>query len=208
MPSMFCHSDYKGANAWLMRTEVLETPCGIPSPDPYSTWTVAQVESEKMCSLSVAVERRCLLAVRHRNYGTYGVMMRLCKKQFPDPLVLSDPKYPLRPPNTIPGPFELGNGENLIRNYKAYQGRGRSGVKEPQTSMIRSRGTRATYNGGSTGRPPGSGNRPDCDASGRDCTLNGSIIYWDYVREPTKPRTGPLGAYPVTFDPAKVPKTV
>jgi hypothetical protein len=64
---------------------------------------------------------------------------------------------------------------------------------------------RATYNGGPAGRPLTAGNRSTCDASGKDCTLDGSIVSWDYVWEPARPRRGKGHAQGVVFDSAKLP---
>jgi hypothetical protein len=180
-----------GANAWLMRTEVLDTPCGIPSPDPNSKWTHDEVERRDRCSLSVAVGNACWLSGTV-NYGTYGIMMRLCKNQFPDQLYVVDPNYPYNA-------YDLGNGEALIRTYKAYKGR--SGVKEYNLNEPIS-WYRATYTGRPGAKPGGPGNKVDCDASGRECTLDGSIVNWDYVWEPAKPR---MPGLKVSLDVSKLP---
>lgn len=52
------------------------------------------------------------------------------------------------------------------------------------------------------GRPLTAGNKSTCDASGHDCSLDGSIVDWDYAWEPVKPRRQ---ARKVKFDASRLP---
>ncbi len=67
--------------------------------------------------------------------------------------------------------------ETMINMYKA--------VNPFDSADIPLAWFRATYFGGPTGIPAIAGNRPNC---ARSCSLDGSIVNWDYVWEPIKPR--------------------
>jgi hypothetical protein len=77
--------------------------------------------------------------------------------------------------------------EGLIKGYKQFIN------KEDPTLPIA--WLEATFNSGPSATPSVPGNRPHCKCS---CSLDGSIVKWDYVWEPVKPRG--TAATPTIFD--------
>jgi hypothetical protein len=187
---------YDGAFAWLLKKELLDYPCGVPAPPQASSgekFSQKAAEDRGLCSSSVVAYGKCWLSGTV-NYGTYGIMMSLCDKQYPT----SNP-WPWNQTGIPPQGYSIGFGENLIRAYKAHGGTmSEYDINEPIAWY------RATFNGGPAGRPLTAGNRSTCDASGKDCSVDGSIVSWDYVWEPIKTRKG--GAQGVKFDASKLPK--
>jgi hypothetical protein len=184
---------YDGSRAWLLRQELLDYPCGVPAPDvsPGRKLSQGEAEDRGLCSSSVVAYGKCWLSGTV-NYGTYGIMLSLCNKKFPT----SNP-WPWSETGIPPAGFTIAYGENLIRAYKKHGGTmAEYDINEPIAWY------RATYNGGPAGRPLIAGNRSTCDASGKDCSLDGSIVTWDYVWEPAKPRSS---AHGVKLDPSKLP---
>jgi len=109
------------------------------------------------------------------NYGTYGIMVRLCHDEFPVKFALA-----------------LQMAEKLIQAYKSMGA-------HPENAALPLAWVRATYNGGPSAVPSGTGNRPKCKCS---CPCKGSITNWDYVWEPVKPR---ILAKPPVIKPKPVP---
>jgi hypothetical protein len=81
--------------------------------------------------------------------------------------------------------------EGLITSYKISMG------ESPALPLA---WFQATFFGGPTGIPRDAGNRPRC---ARTCSLDGSVVNWDYVWEPVKPRDerGPHARYDVAKPP-------
>lgn len=153
---------YQGNSEWLRDPRLVACPCASPTSrnaaaDPFDDVH----EDATTCSNSVMVAGSCWLNGT-ANYGTFGVMVRLCRDEFP---------------------FKFGlarlTSEALIRSYKAIG-------PHPEGAELPISWFRATYNGGPTGVPTVAGNRPQCGAG---CPLDGSVVNWDYVWEPVKPRS-------------------
>jgi hypothetical protein len=105
------------------------------------------------------------------NYGTFGIMVRLCSD-----FALTDWTMRLNPvTRTI---FSLQWAKMLIRAYKKFGA-------NPEGAVLPIAWTDATYHGGPQAVPAVAGNRPKCKCS---CNCKGSIVKWDYVWEPVKPR--------------------
>jgi hypothetical protein len=105
------------------------------------------------------------------NYGTFGVMVRLCGQRFP-----------------IRHAGIKQIARDLAVVYKKYghiDWFGSKTTKEPDFHEPLS-WYDATVNGGPSARPGRAGNKPDCPMT---CPLDGSIQpVWDYVWEPVKRR--------------------
>jgi phage tail protein X len=115
------------------------------------------------CSDSVQVGGECWLNGTV-NDAAFGVMVRLCKDEFPVEFSLAQ---------------QIAEG--LIRSYKSLGA-------HPEDSEPPLKWFRATFFGGPGAKPSkGSGNRSQCKCAG--CPLDGSVVNWDYVWEPVKPRT-------------------
>jgi Domain of unknown function (DUF4157) len=172
---------YYGAIAWLMNGDLLKRGCCIPSiseaeaqdPDNLRT-NQAKCEDDKTCCSTVQIDNKCWLSGTV-NYGTYGVMVRLCHKRFPirwwkikqiaRDLAVAYKRFGHAP--------SLGGATTKEPDYR-----------EPLSWYD------ATVDAGPTGRPGRAGNRPECELT---CPLNGSIqVVWDYVWEPVKKRTAAL----------------
>ena len=185
---------YDGAAAWLLKPEMLDFPCGVPAPDVTKEFSQKQAEDRGLCSSSVVAYGKCWLSGTV-NYGTYGIMMSLCNAEFPT----SNP-WPWSELGIPPAGFTMAYGENLIRAYKKHGGTmAEYDINEPISWY------KATYTGGPAGRPLVAGNRSSCDVSGKQCSVDGSIVDWDYVWEPVRPRKGPNHAKGVVFNPSKLP---
>jgi hypothetical protein len=185
---------YDGALAWLLKPEMLDFPCGVPAPDVAKQFSQKQAEDRGLCSSSVVAYGKCWLSGTV-NYGTYGIMMSLCNAQFPT----SNP-WPFSELGIPPHGFSMAFGENLIRAYKKHGGTmAEYDINEPISWY------KATFTGGPAARPLVAGNRSSCDASGKDCSVDGSIVDWDYVWEPVRPRKGAGHAKGVVFNPSTLP---
>jgi hypothetical protein len=169
---------FQGDSAWLRDPRVLAASCAVPSSSDPSADPFDDAHEDPMtCSDSVQVAGQCWLNGTV-NYGTFGIMVRLCKDEFPVEFLLAQQA-----------------AEGLIRTYKAIGPH--SEDAEPPIKWFR-----ATFFGGPAGTPPtGSGNRPQCNCTG--CALDGSIVNWDYVWEPVKPRT--IAKHPVLTLPTPAP---
>jgi hypothetical protein len=153
---------YQGSSQWLRSAQVVGCPCAIPSSSNPSADDFDDAhEDPNTCSDSVQVGDQCWLNGTV-NYGAFGIMVRLCRDKFW---------------------FEFENAqklaENLISAYKLFGG-------HPEDATLPLAWFNATYNGGPTATPSEAGNRPQCKTT---CPLDGSIVTWDYVWEPVKPRT-------------------
>ncbi len=152
---------FQGASDWLRSARVLACPCATPSsPNPSAPAFDDAHEDPSTCSNSVQVGGECWLNGT-ANYGTFGIMVRLCKDEFP-----------------IQFAFAQQIAEGLMRAYKSLG-------PHPEDVTLPLAWFRATFFGGPTGIPAGKGNRPQCACT---CSLDGSIVDWDYVWEPIKPR--------------------
>lgn len=163
---------FQGQSAWLRSAAVVGCPCAIPTSKNPSASAFDDVhEDPSTCSDSVQAGGECWLNGTV-NYGTFGIMVRLCKDRFPVKFALAQ---------------QLA--EKLIQAYKAFG-------PHPEDATLPLAWFRATFNGGPTATPSGPGNRPQCKTM---CSLDGSIVDWDYVWEPVKPRTvvGPHALYPL-----------
>jgi hypothetical protein len=157
---------YQGKSAWLRRPPVYNPqtrgPCATPSSlDPSAPPLDDAHESPQTCSNTVSVRGRCWLNGTV-NYGTFGIMVRLCRDEFPIQFRLA-----------------LQMAQVLIRAYKRFGG-------NPEDATLPLAWLEATYHGGPHGVPSHPGNRPNCRCS---CQCNAGFISWDYVWEPAKPRS-------------------
>jgi len=156
---------FEGASAWLRGNRVLSQGCGTPtSPKPNAPAFDPAHEDPCTCSDSVEIGGRCWLNGTV-NYGTFGVMVKLCAEAF------------------LPAIFHsllLRYAEGLIAGYKRMRG-------NPSDADLPIEWTRATFNGGPGATPPSTvaGNRANC---ARGCRVKGDIVRWDYVWEPVKRR--------------------
>jgi hypothetical protein len=153
---------FQGRSAWLRSPKVLSKSCAVPSsPKPAAIASDPAHEDECTCSDTVQIGGKCWLNGTV-NYGTFGIMVKLCAEEFM--------------PAQLHGAL-LMYAEGLIRGYKQFIN------KEDPTLPIA--WLKATFNGGPSATPTVQENRPNCRCS---CSLDGSIVKWDYVWEPVKPR--------------------
>jgi hypothetical protein len=157
---------FQGDSLWLRSYPVYDAATGGPCATPSSLNPSAPAfddahESDQTCSDTVQVGDQCWLNGTV-NYGTYGIVVRLCHDEFP-----------------IKFAFALEMAEALIRTYKAIG-------PHPEDPTLPLAWLRATYHGGPGAKPANPGNRLQCRCS---CPCNGSITTWDYVWEPVKPRS-------------------
>jgi hypothetical protein len=157
---------FQGDSLWLRSYPIFDAATGGPCASPSSSKPSAPPfddahEDDQTCSNSVQVAGQCWLNGTV-NYGTYGIMVRLCHDEFPIKFALA-----------------LQMAETLIKTYKSIG-------PHPEDPTLPLAWLRATYYGGPTGKPTNPGNRPQCKCS---CPKDGSVVSWDYVWEPVKPRT-------------------
>ena len=177
------------ARGWLLDDAVVAAGCGVPTSTDKTN--ASAYENPDLCSMSVQVNDQCWLSGTV-NYGTYGVMCRLCKDW--------DLDY-----------FEIYyKATALLYAYKARIFARSATTKEDDISVPHS-WFKATYEGGPGATPSIAGNRSKkCPCT---CRLTGSMVRWDYVWEPTKRRvrSTPPGAPNVaasgTSSPATTPAT-
>ncbi|PRH89586.1 hypothetical protein C5L14_03225 [Labrys okinawensis] len=187
---------YQGASEWLRTPPIfdpaLNGPMATPSssdyanPDPFA----AGHEDEATCSNTVQVAGQCWLN-GSVNYGTYGIMVRLCSEFaasdifIPNTLSKNPFDHPLKFNPVVRAIYSLLWATMLIKAYKKFG-------NNPEGAIIPVAWTKATFEGGPAATPGLTGNRPKCQFSAGP---DGSIVTWDYVWEPLKPR-----------DAAKLPK--
>jgi len=162
---------YEGESNWL---ETIPSCCTPVNPDPY------QDEDPNMCSHSVQVKGQCWLNGTV-NYGTLGIMARLCHDRFPYEYALA-----LQWAEIV-----------LVRTYKL--------LKSKEDATLPVAWVRATYHGGPGAVPPNRSNRPQCKCT---CPYDGSVVNWDYVWEPWKSRdkaVSPKLVLPAPAAPAPAP---
>jgi LysM domain len=167
---------FQGKSQWLRNYPIFDAatggPCATPSSlDPSADDYDDAHESDQTCSDTVQVKGECWLNGTV-NYGTFGIMVRLCHDEFP-----------------IKYAFAQQMAEGLIRAYKTIGA-------HPEGATLPIAWVRATFNGGPSGVPSNTGNRPQCKCT---CPCKGSVTNWDYVWEPVKPRSS-------STDPAITPK--
>jgi hypothetical protein len=156
---------FQNTSLWLRSYPIYDATTGGPCATPSSLRPSAPPdddahESDQTCSNTVQVGGECWLNGTV-NYGTYGIMLKLCKDEFPFKFALA-----------------LQMGEALIRTYKSIG-------PHPEDPTLPIAWVRATFNGGSSAKPSNSGNRPQCKCT---CPCKGNVTTWDYVWEPVKPR--------------------
>lgn len=174
MPSIRSAADINGwdvlplfqhTSKWLRSYPVYDPdtggPCATPSSlNPSAPDNDDAHESDQTCSNTVQVGGKCWLNGTV-NYGTYGIMVRLCRDEFP---------YKFR--------FALDVAEGLIKAYKKFGA-------HPEDPTLPLAWLHATYHGGPRGLPSNPGNRPNCKCT---CGCTGKVTTWDYVWEPVKTR--------------------
>lgn len=148
-------------------------PCGVPGSlgDPCNNRDPLHEDPDRCCN-TVKVGPGCWLTGT-ANYGTYGVMMKLCSDWVNSPLAVL-----LLPPalqQMFSNAFSFSAMVSLISAYKLYD-------RENPTWPVA--WSSATYLGGPSGVPPGS-NRPTCRPT---CNVGFRGLAFDYVWEPTKRR--------------------
>jgi len=166
---------YQGSAEWL-RQPPYHPPCAVPgtcapgSSDPFDPCH----EDPNTCSNTVKVGSDCWLSGTP-NYGTYGIMMRLCW-DWTLPLIA------LPPWSIYHEAFSLPSTILIVEAYKRLSG---DDPVPPRRWAV------ATWLGG-PGATVSGGNRPRCSPT---CTIsypNGTAtgfgINFDYVWEPVKPR--------------------
>lgn len=152
-----------GTSQWLRSPKLLNKGCGVPtSAKPKAPADDPAHEDPCTCSDSVEIGGQCWLNGTV-NYGTFGIMIGLCADAFL--------------PALLRGVVLTYATQILIRGYKALIN------KEDPTLPIA--WVRATFENGPAGVPRIASNRPNCACG---CSLDGSIVKWDYVWEPKKTR--------------------
>lgn len=163
---------FQGASGWLREPPVFDPaskgPCATPGSkgDLADPWDPLH-EDDTTCSDTVAVAGQCWLN-GSVNYGTFGVMVKLCK-DFAS-------TFPLNMSPAVQAVYSLTWAESLIRAYKTFGA-------NPEGAVVPVAWTRATFNGGPRGIPASPGNRPKCKCT-CGCSADGGN--WDYVWKPHK----------------------
>lgn len=159
-------------------------PCGVPGStgNPCDNRDPGH-ENPNTCSNTVQIGSGCWLTGT-ANYGTYGVMMKLCNDWINSPLAR------FLVPHLLRQAFSYTAMVSLITAYKIYD------QENPAWPIAWSS---ATYLGGPGSSPPG-GNRPDCLPT---CSVPFTTPPFDYVWEPTRARgaISPIYEYPCTASP-------
>lgn len=180
---------YQGASEWLRTPPVFDPakngPFATPSssdysnPDPFASGH----EDEATCSNTVQVAGKCWLN-GSVNYGTYGIMVKECSDFAASDIFLpnfrsKDPfDQPLKLNPVVRAIYSLTWATMLIKAYKKFG-------DNPEGAVVPVAWTEATFRGGPSATPGIPGNRPKCQCKPG---LTGSIVSWDYVWEPLKPR--------------------
>jgi hypothetical protein len=184
---------FQGYSRWLRTRPVYSAarrgPCATPtSSDPKNRSPFAAGhEDPATCSNTVEFEGACWLNGTV-NYGTFGVMVRLCEDEFTLAELVRSKSQQLEVPSEVVNVLELSDltsmplvewAEILIRGYKAFKGTATDTADLPLAWM------RAFYRGGSSASPPGGANRPRCRPT---CPVTGEHVTWSWVWEPVNPR--------------------
>lgn len=182
---------YQGASEWLRTPPVFDPaqngPFATPSSSDYSNSDpfAAGHEDEATCSNTVQVAGKCWLN-GSVNYGTFGIMVKLCSDFAADDLFVpnfrsNDPfDQPLKLNPVVRAIYSLTWATMLIKAYKKFG-------NNPEGAIVPVAWTEATFKAGPSGTPSIPGNRPKCQCK---AGLTGSVVSWDYVWEPLKPRAG------------------
>lgn len=156
-------------SAAYLRAPPYTPPCGQPgSPNPAAAVSDHVHEDPNTCATTVEIGNECWVSGT-ANYGTYGVMMRLCH-------------------DWIDGggncelPASLFSRTATIALVQAYKRLDRDDPEPPTRWAV------ATYDGGASAYATG-GNRPNCPT---ECPVPYSGPPFAYVWQPTMPR----GAWP------------
>lgn len=166
---------YQGSADWL-RLSPYHPPCAVPgtcAPANSNSFNSCH-ENDKTCSNTVKVGSGCWLSGTP-NYGTYGIMMRLCWDW-------TLPLKRLPPFNYLRKVFSLSSTKLIVTAYKLYKG---DGPGPP------CRWAAATWAGGPAARVSGSNRltcQPTCSVSYPHSLATGYGKQFDYVWEPVKPR--------------------
>ncbi len=169
---------FQGSATWL-RGLPYHPPCGIPgSCDPTNTDAFNKChESDKTCSNSVQIGKDCWLSGTP-NYGTFGIMMKLCYNWLKWLPPLPVPYLPTRPS----APFSRLSLIAYVTAYKLMKG---DDVGPPLSWAL------AAYDKGPSATV-GGGNRSTCK---RTCKVphgkgigHGAKNGFDFVWEPVKKR--------------------
>ncbi len=164
---------FQGASKWLRSPPVFDRktsgPCATPSSTkPDADDFDAAHEDPNTCSNTVQVAGQCWLNGTV-NYGTFGVMVRLCSD-------FASTDWTLKFNPTIRAIYSLTWAKTLIRAYKKFG-------QNPEGAVLPIAWTEATFNNGPRGVPSVSGNRPKCRCS---CGCKGDVATWDYIWKPNK----------------------
>ncbi len=164
---------FQGASEWLRTPPIydptLNGPCATPSSSDYNNpdQFVDAHEDPDTCSNTVQVAGKCWLNGTV-NYGTFGVMVRLCSD-----FTSSSWKLKFSDNNAI---YSLTWAKTLIKAYKRFG-------QNPEGAILPIAWTEATFNGGPFGVPILPGNRPKCKCS---CGCSSDFANWDYVWKPMR----------------------
>ncbi|MGZ4247223.1 MAG: hypothetical protein ACXVUE_02810 [Solirubrobacteraceae bacterium] len=159
---------------------------------PYNAaWAHKGHEDPRTCSDTVQVGSACWLTGTP-NYGTFGMMLSLCRDELKDDPGDADVTWPTD---------FLAQGKTLITAYKTFVSH-----DDPKWPLA---WTEAVYNGGATATLSG-GNRQSCTTA---CSkVNGklnvdALANWDYVWKPVHPRLrpGPAPSSPPAPSPSPAP---
>jgi hypothetical protein len=164
---------FQGASQWLRTPPVFDPktngPCATPSSSDYSNPNqfAPGHEDEKTCSNTVQVGGKCWLNGTV-NYGTFGIMVRLCRDFAANDMVLKR--------TTLALVYTLDWAKTLIRAYKRFG-------QNPEGAVLPIAWTEATFHGGPRAVPSVPGNRPNCKCK---CGCKGDVTTWDYIWKPIK----------------------
>jgi len=145
---------YQGDSEWLRSYPIYDADSGGPCATPSSSKPSADVfddahEDPRTCSDTVQAGGQCWLNGTV-NYGTYGIIVRLCSDAFPFKFALA---------------FTMA--ETLIKTYKSVG-------PHPEEATLPLAWLRATYTGGRGAKPANAGNRPQCKCT---CPCDGSVTH-------------------------------
>jgi hypothetical protein len=166
---------FQGSSEWLRSAPVYDPLTKGPCATPGSKGDLADVwdpkhEDPDTCSNTVQVSDQCWLN-GSVNYGTFGVMVRLCSD-------FARSTFPLNLSPALLTVYSLTWAETLIKAYKKFGA-------NPEGAIVPLAWTQATFNGGVRGVPTIPGNRPKCKCT-CGCSGDPGTTTWDYVWKPHK----------------------